>query len=333
LLIKNKRILVTGGAGFIGGHLVDVLARDNQVTVLDDFSVGSEENLGRTGRVAIVHADVRDRNAMRAAVQKADVVFHLATVCLRVSLSDPMRTHLVNDLGTLEVLLAARDCGVQRFVYVSSSEVYGSARWTPIDEDHPTFPTTPYGASKLAGEAMTFSFQHTYGLPAVVVRPFNTYGPRSHMDGPSGEVIPRFVRRALANRPLVVFGDGLQTRDFTWIEDTVRGIVLAAGCDELVGDCVNIARGEETSVLRLAELITRRTASRAPMVHLDGRPGDVRRQRANPDRARDVLGFDAEVGIEEGVGRYIDWVKSRPDHGAGSRGGEVTNWAPTAASS
>lgn len=330
MLIENKRILVTGGAGFIGGHLVEALARNNRVTVLDDFSVGTEENLGRTGPVEVIRADVCDRSTMRAAVREADVVFHLATVCLRVSLSDPVRCHLVNDVGTLEVLLAARDCGVERFVYVSSSEVYGSARWTPMDEDHPTFPTTPYGASKLAGEAMTFSFQHTYGLPAVVVRPFNTYGPRSHADGPSGEVIPRFVRSALADRPLVVFGDGLQTRDFTWVEDTVRGIVLAAGCDELLGDCVNIARGEEISVLRLAQLITRLTASRARIVHLDGRPGDVRRHCAGVDRARDVLGFDAAVGIEDGVGRYIDWVKSRLDHGAGSGGEEVTNWAPTA---
>ena len=187
MLIKGKRVLVTGGAGFVGGHLVDLLARHNRVTVLDDFSVGSRQNLVGREQVAVIEADVRDRQSTRAAVEQADVVFHLATVCLRVSLSDPVLSHDVNDIGSLEVLLAARECGVDRFVYVSSSEVYGNARWIPMDEDHPTLPSTPYGASKLAGEAMTLSFHHTYGLPAVVVRPFNIYGPRSHAEGPSGE--------------------------------------------------------------------------------------------------------------------------------------------------
>ena len=331
MLIKGKRVLVTGGAGFVGGHLVDLLARHNRVTVLDDFSVGSRQNLGGREQVAVIEADVRDRQSTRAAVEQADVVFHLATVCLRVSLSDPVLSHDVNDIGSLEVLLAARECGVDRFVYVSSSEVYGNARWIPMDEDHPTLPSTPYGASKLAGEAMTLSFHHTYGLPAVVVRPFNIYGPRSHAEGPSGEVIPRFVQRALANRPMAIFGDGQQTRDFTWVEDTVRGIVLAAECDQLLGDCVNIARGEEVSVLRLAELITRLTRSRSPIIHLRDRPGDVRRHLANVDRARDVLGFDAAVGIEEGIGRYIAWVKAHPTSGTGRRGEEVKNWEISAA--
>lgn len=326
LLIKGKRVLVTGGAGFVGGHLVDLLARHNSVTVLDDFSVGSREDLGTTGPVRIIHADVSERSGVVAAMREADVVFHLAAVCLRVSLGDPTRNHAVNDTGSLHVLLAARDAGVERFVYVSSSEVYGSARWIPMDEDHPTLPTTPYGASKLAGEAMTFSFYHSYGLPAVVVRPFNIYGPRSHVTGPSGEVIPRFVQRALAGEPMVVFGNGLQTRDFTWVGDTVRGIVLAAECDQLVGDCVNIARGEEISLLALAQLINMLAGSTAPIVHDASRPGDVRRQRANVERARDLLEFDAEVGIEEGLGRYIDWVKAQPASVSGPKREEERNW-------
>jgi len=331
LLIKGKRVLVTGGAGFIGSHLADLLARDNRVTVLDDFSVGSENNLGATGPVGVIRADVADRKAIRAAVEQADVVFHLATVCLRVSLSDPVRTHHVNATGTLEVLLAARDCGVERFVYVSSSEVYGSARWVPMDEDHPTLPTTPYGATKLAGEAMTFSFYHAYGLPAVIVRPFNAYGPRSHVEGPSGEVIPRFVERALAGRPMAIFGDGGQTRDFTWVEDTVRGIVMAGECDQLVGDCVNIARGEEVSVRRLAELICKVTGSRSPIVHLHARPGDVRRHHANVDRARDVLDFESTVRIEEGLERYLRWLDGHPAVAPVHRIEEIRNWEASTA--
>src|SRR5712664_819803 len=233
--IEGKRVLVTGGAGFVGSHLVDLLGRSNQVTVLK--------------------ADVRDRASLEAAVKQSDVIFHLAVVCLRVSIPDPMASHLVNDLGTLNLLLAARDSPVQRFIYVSSSEVYGSARRVPMDEEHPLNPTTPYAAGKLAGESYALSFHRTYGLPATVVRPFNIYGPREHADGPSGEVIPRFVARALAEKPLVVFGDGLQTRDFTWVGDTVRGILMAAECDELVGDRVNIARGREVRILDIAGLV------------------------------------------------------------------------------
>jgi UDP-glucose 4-epimerase len=328
VLIKGKRILVTGGAGFVGGHLVELLARNNEVTVFDDFSTGSEDNLRNAGSVKVIRADVSDPTSIRAAVQQADVVFHLAAVCLRVSLGDPVRNHLVNDIGSLEVLLAARDCGVERFVYVSSSEVYGAARWIPMDEDHPTLPTTPYGASKLAGEAMTFSFYHTYGLPVVVVRLFNAYGPRSHAEGLSGEVIPRFVQRALAGRPIAVFGDGMQTRDFTWVMDTVRGIVLAAECDQLLGDCVNIARGEEVTILRIAQLITDLTDSRSPVVHHRDRPGDVRRNHANVDRARDMLGFDTGVTIEEGLSRYIDWVRAQPHPVIDGNGEEVVTWRP-----
>jgi UDP-glucose 4-epimerase len=326
LLIKGKRVLVTGGAGFLGSHLVDLLARHNRVTVLDDFSVGNDAHLGSTGPVRIIRADVCDRSSIVEAIQDAEVIFHLAAVCLRVSLGDPTRNQRVNDTGTLEVLLAARDVGVERFVYISSSEVYGTARWIPMDEDHPTLPTTPYGASKLAGEAMTFSFYHSYGLPSVIVRPFNAYGPRAHAEGPSGEVIPRFVQRALAGQPMVVFGDGLQTRDFTWVEDTVQGIVLAAECDQLVGDCVNIARGEEVSIVKLAQFINMLTGSSAPIVHRASRPGDVRRHYANVERGRDLLGFDAEVGIEEGLSRYIDWVKAQPGAGSFASSEGERNW-------
>jgi UDP-glucose 4-epimerase len=333
--IAGKRVLVTGGAGFIGSHLVDHLAFSNQVTVLDDFSVGDEQNLTRARRrIEVLRADVRDPVSARAAVKDADVVFHLAVVCLRSSIADPLRSHLVNDLGTLNLLLAARESNVERFVYVSSSEVYGSAKRVPMDEDHPLNPTTPYAASKLAGEAYALSFHRTYGFPAMVVRPFNVYGPREHLDGPSGEVIPRFVAWAMGGQPLVVFGDGLQTRDFTWVGDTVRGIVLAAECDELVGGCVNVARGQEVSVLRVARLIQEIVGTHVPVQHLAERPGDVRRHFSGVERAQTLLGFSARVGIEDGLERYIDWARTMRAPGLGGcEGVEVRNWqlAPTSA--
>ena len=332
--IVGKRVLVTGGAGFVGSHLVDLLSHSNQVTVLDDFSVGERENLAAAVRPpSVVTADVRDRGALDDVVRDVDVIFHLAVVCLRVSIPDPMASHLVNDLGTLNLLLAARDSAVQRFVYVSSSEVYGSAKRTPMDESHPLNPMTPYAAAKLAGEAYALSFHRTYGFPTTVVRPFNVYGPREHADGPSGEVIPRFVARALAGRPLVVFGDGLQTRDFTWVGDTVRGILMAAECDALVGGCVNIARGEEVSVLRIAELVQRLAGTRTPIEHQADRPGDVRRHVAGVQRARSMLGFNATVGIDEGLSRYVEWVRSAPGRGVSApEEEEARNWQFASAS-
>jgi UDP-glucose 4-epimerase len=325
--IEGKRVLVTGGAGFVGSHLVDLLAPSNEVTVLDDFSVGTRSNLSSSPQVNVLRADVRDRESLDAAVKQADVIFHLAVVCLRVSIPDPMASHLVNDLGTLNLLLAARDSSVQRFIYVSSSEVYGSAIRVPMDENHPLNPATPYAAAKLAGEAYTLSFHRTYGLPATVVRPFNVYGPREHADGPSGEVIPRFVARAMADKPLVVFGDGLQTRDFTWVGDTVRGILMAAECDELVGDRVNIARGQEVSVLDVARLVQELVGTRSPIQHQPERPGDVRRHLAGVERARSRLGFGAGVGVDEGLARYVEWVRSAPEPiSLGLEAQEARNW-------
>jgi UDP-glucose 4-epimerase len=325
--IEGKRVLVTGGAGFVGSHLVDLLAPANEVTVLDDFSVGTQSNLSSSPHVTVLRADVRDRVGIEAAVKHADVIFHLAVVCLRVSIPDPMASHLVNDLGTLNVLLSALDSSVQRFVYISSSEVYGTAVRVPMDEGHPLNPATPYAAAKLAGEAYTLSFHRTYGLPATVVRPFNMYGPREHVHGPSGEVIPRFVARAMAGKPLVVFGDGLQTRDFTWVGDAVRGILMAAECDELVGDRINIACGQEVSVLEVARLVQETVGTRSPIQHQAERPGDVRRHLAGVERARSRLGFAAGVGIGEGLARYVDWVRSVPrPAGSGLEAQEARNW-------
>jgi UDP-glucose 4-epimerase len=314
LQLEGKRVLVTGGAGFVGGHLVEHLTQSNQVTILDNFStaaLGPDEAV--PDGVKVCRADIRDRSGVDAAIGDAEVIVHLAVVNLRESISDPLKGHLVNDLGTLILLLAARDRGVERFVYVSSSEVYGTAERAPMDESHRLRPTTPYGAGKLAGEALALSFHDTYGVPVVVVRPFNTYGPRAHVSGSSGELIPRLVARALSGRPLEVFGDGLQTRDFTWVGDTVRGIALAAECDELVGDCVNIARGESVTVLAVATLIQDLLGIRLPIEHRPARPGDVRHHHADVAKARKLLGFEAGVSLEAGLARYLEWVRaSRP---------------------
>ena len=235
--LVNKKILVTGGAGFIGSHLVDALAEANQVTVVDNLSSGKLENLKTLlegSDTSFIKADVSDLGRMKELVKESDVIFHLAVQCLRLSLRDPYLVHEVNASGTLNMCQAALEAGVQRFIYVSSSEVYGTAKTVPMNEDHPLVPTTPYGASKLAGEAYARSYFLSFGLPVVVVRPFNTYGPREHLEGVYGEVIPRFVLRVMNNLPPIIFGDGLQTRDFTEVSDIVRGLISAGECDEMV---------------------------------------------------------------------------------------------------
>jgi UDP-glucose 4-epimerase len=330
----TTRIAVTGGAGFIGSHVVDVLAdAGNDVLVIDDFSTGREENLERQRRnpnVTVERADITDAPTMLRLLRGVDLVYHLAVQCLRVSLYDPTYVHAVNATGTLNLCIAAREQNVKRFVYVSSSEVYGSARRVPMREDHPLHPTTPYAASKLAGEAYALSFANTHGLSVVVVRPFNAYGPREHHEGASGEVIPRFTLRAMCGEAPVIFGDGEQTRDFTWVEDTAAGIVRAGTCDRLAGKVVNIAFGQEVTIRRVAELVLQAVGrTDLSVVHAEDRPGDVRRHFADVSRARRLLGISPSVSIEEGISRYVAWLRSvAPDPKALLAEQDAVNWRP-----
>ena len=313
--IRDKNVLVTGGAGFIGSHLAEHLTERNFVRLLDDFSTGCWENIATfagQGNVQVVEGDVTDEQTVRSACADVDVVFHLAVSCLRTSLADPMASHNVNAGGTLHLCRAAQACGVERFVYISSSEVYGTACETPMAETHRLEPMTVYGAAKLAGELYAKAFHRTYGLPTVIVRPFNTYGPREPWRGTRAEVIPRFILQTLSDKAPVIFGDGTQSRDFTYVDDTVIGILLAAECDALVGDVVNIARGEEVSIARVASMVTEQVggavSSLAPSF-APRRPGDVMRHWADCSKARRLLGFQARTGFREGLRRSIEWFR------------------------
>lgn len=306
----GKKILVTGASGFIGSHLCERLAHENELVALDDFSIGPRENLasleGREG-VRILRADITDLDACRNATRGVDVVFHLAISCLRTSLGNPQQSHDVNAGGSLQVCRAAQEAGVERFVYVSSSEIYGTAATVPMAESHPCKPMTVYGASKLAGELYALAYHRTYGLPVSVVRPFNTYGPREPYQGARAEVIPRFILSLLAGQPPVVYGDGTQTRDFTFVEDTVTGLVAAGGCDALVGDVVNLAFGREASILRVAELLAGLIGQDLGPVHQAERPGDVDRHFADTSKARELFGFEPNTDLETGLGRTLEW--------------------------
>ncbi len=311
---RGKKIVITGGAGFVGSHLVDFLAPDNEIIIVDDFSTGKEENLESfrdDPHVRIVRADVRCGERIRTIIKGADIVYHLAAKNLRESLSDPQGVNDVNVTGTIQVCQAAVANRVERFVYVSSSEVYGSADSVPISETHPTMPRTPYGASKLAGEVFALSFFHTYSIPIFVIRPFNCYGPRGHYRGTSGEVIPRFIVRAMSSVPLPVFGDGLQTRCFSYIEDIARGIIEASMCDELVGRPVNIASDEERTILEVGQMIIDLLGVKSPgFVHYPERPGDIRRQRADVSLAAATFHFEPSTRLHEGLQRHIHWMKT-----------------------
>ncbi len=315
--LRGTNVLVTGGAGFIGSHLVDALHRHYGagVGVLDDLSTGSLENLRPLldeGKIAFFQGDVADRQLLARTLKEVDVVFHLACRGVRHSLGHPQANHQVNAAGTLELLEQARRAKVRRFIHVSSSEVYGTARAVPMDEDHACFPETVYGAAKLAGEAYARAYHQTYGLATVVVRPFNNFGPRSHFEGDAGEVIPRFVVRALAGLPPVIYGDGLQTRDFLYVEDTAHWLCKVAECDSLVGQTINLASGKETSIRELAALVGAETG-RPELVPLfyPARPGDVRRHLGDMARATRLLGFAPRTPLRAGLRRLIDRLRAR----------------------
>jgi len=312
---RSGKVVVTGGAGFIGSEVVRqlVLGSNCHVVVVDNLVNGLRENLADLPRtqVTLVETDIRNIDALASILSGASVVYHLACLGVRHSLHSPLESHAVNASGTLGLLDACRSAGVPRFVYVSSSEVYGTARWAPMTEDHPTYPCTVYGASKLAGECYARAYHQTYSYPTVMVRPFNTYGPRSHHEGDSGEVIPKFLLRSLAGRPLVIFGDGEQTRDFTYVSDSARGIIRAGMSDAAVGRTINLGSGSEVTINDLAQTVARVAGHPRAQIQYDAaRPGDVLRLCANMEQAQTLLEYEAGVPLVDGLTRLLEWYRS-----------------------
>jgi UDP-N-acetylglucosamine/UDP-N-acetyl-alpha-D-glucosaminouronate 4-epimerase len=312
------KLLVTGGAGFIGSHLVrGLLARGDSVRVFDDFSSGKRENLVDIQQdVEVIEGDVRDAARARAACEGIEGILHEAAIgSVPLSIEDPRKTHDVNLNGTIHLLIAARDLGIQRFVFASSSSVYGDRPEPVKREDLPLAPCSPYAVSKLAAEAYTLVFSHVYGVQAVALRYFNVYGPRQDPSSMYAAVVPRFVTSLLQGEPPTIFGDGGQTRDFTYVEDVVRANLLALECPpESCGKAYNIACGQATSINELFRSLREEVGGKAEKLkpqHAPVQKGDVRDSLASIDAARDGLGFVPTVGIDEGLRLTVEWYRSR----------------------
>jgi UDP-N-acetylglucosamine/UDP-N-acetylgalactosamine 4-epimerase len=305
--LDGMPVLVTGGAGFIGSHLVDALvARGAAVRVLDDLSSGRWSNLAHHGQaVEVLLEDLRDPAACRRACRGAHWVFHLAALgSVPRSMEDPATTIDVNVAGTANLFAAARDGGVRRVVYASSSSVYGDAASVPSREGEEGSPLSPYALSKAMGEALAAQFARCFGQELVGLRYFNVYGPRQSPVGPYAAVVPRFLAAALAGAPMEIHGDGEQSRDFTHVDDAVEATLLAAAATaEACGRAFNVAGGERVTVNDLAARLAREAGSAVAPAHLPARAGEVRDSQADLTAAREWLGYVPRVPLSEGLRR------------------------------
>ncbi|WP_297465683.1 SDR family oxidoreductase [Thermococcus sp.] len=301
--MRNKLVVVTGGAGFIGSHIAWELVKDNEVIVIDNLHTGKVENVPPGAK--LVKADIRDYDAIADLISNADYVFHeAAQVSVVESVRDPVFTEEVNVLGTLNILKALLE-GHGKLVFASSAAVYGDNPNLPLKETEKPKPLSPYGVTKATGEEYLRVFHELYGLPVVALRYFNVFGPRQGFNQYAG-VISIFINRALKNEPLVIFGDGKQTRDFIYVKDVVKANLLVAESRRANGRVFNVATGKQTTILELAMKIIEITGTTSSIVFDKPRPGDIRHSLADISEIR-KLGFEPEWSLEEGLKKTVEW--------------------------
>jgi UDP-glucose 4-epimerase len=309
-------VLVTGGGGFIGSHLAaHLLDQGYRVRVLDNFATGRRENVRALGGdVEVIEGDIQSYERVNRAIDGCEVVFHQAALpSVPRSVQDPLTSNATNVIGTLNVLLAARDHGVRRVVCASSSSVYGANVELPKREDGPTVPISPYATTKLAAEGYTRSMHGVYGLDTVSLRYFNVFGPRQDPTSQYAAVIPNFISALLAGRPPVIFGDGEQSRDFTYVSNVVDANVLAMDAPEAAGRVYNVACGERVTLNRLVAELRDLLASDVEPVYAEPRAADVRHSLADLTRARTELGYEPSVLLREGLQRTIQHFQAEEE--------------------
>jgi nucleoside-diphosphate-sugar epimerase len=305
--------LVTGGAGFIGSHLVRaLLERGDRVRVLDNFSTGRRENISEVRRdIELIEGDIRDQAACAESCRSADTVFHLAALgSVPRSIDDPLTTNAVNVIGALNMLVGARDAGVRRFVFSSSSSIYGDTPILPKHEAMRPTPRSPYAVSKLAGEEYCRAFHLSYGMETVVLRYFNIFGPRQDPDSQYAAAIPRFITAMLEGRRPVIYGDGKQSRDFTFVSNAVDANLRAAVEAQGPGGIFNVAGGERITVLELLDAIKSRLRVQSEYEFRPARNGDIKHSLADVSAAQLALGYTPRVRFREGIAETVSYYVS-----------------------
>ena len=313
--MRQKRVLVTGGAGFISSNFIRHLLANTgyEVVSLDALTyAGNLENLADVmahERLSFVHGDIRDVELVEKVVAEVDVIVNAAAEShVEKSIEEGASEFVTTNVEGTQILLdAVRRTPVERFILISSSEVYGTADCAPMDEEHALNPRSPYAATKAGGDRLAYSYFVTYGLPVVIVRPFNNYGPRQHPE----KVIPRFVTQALSGEPLTIHGDGHASRDWLYVDDDAEAIeaIIGADLDALAGEVVNVATGTDISVNDVADAVLAATGSASEKVHVDERPGQVDRHIGSTDKPQRLTGFRARTSFETGLERTVEWYR------------------------
>jgi nucleoside-diphosphate-sugar epimerase len=312
--LAGKRVLVTGGAGFIGSHIVDsLLARGCRVRVIDNLITGTKQNLCHClDKIEFIQDDIRNAQALDKALEGIDLISHQAALrSVPKSVSNPLEYHQVNVTASLDLYLKAKDKGIERIVYASSSSVYGERENFPEKESDPVYPYSPYAATKLHAEQYGYIFTHMYGLDVVSLRYFNVYGPRQSLEDEYSVVIPKFTISLLNAKSVPIYDDGEQERDFTYIDDIVDANIKAFTQEGIGGQTFNIANGKPHSVNYLFKKLQELTGNYQVAEYLQPRPGDVRKTHALSSKAKELLGWEPKICFEEGLRRTVEWFRAK----------------------
>lgn len=312
--MKDKKVVVTGGLGFIGSHLVEGLMENNEVTIIDDQSSGTKDNIKHleNENINLIKGDINHLN-LKPIFEDNDYVFHgAALVSVPESVKKPLQYNEVNVKGTLQVLMAAKDSDIKKLVFASSSAVYGNNETLPLSEDVPIMPLSPYAANKAAGEMYCQVFTEAYGLPTVSLRYFNVFGPRQDPNSPYAAAVPNFISAILKGKPPVIYGDGKQSRDFVSVKQIVKANIQACQSDQT--GVFNVALGKSTNINQLVEIINEITGKSLKPVYIDPRPGDVQHSVADISRAK-LFGFHPQSDLKADLRETVEWFAGQSNNG------------------